>query len=74
MIHWLEHQFMELNVIAIVIIFTFVTAMSKANTQKMLMKQSEELVKKIDQLTDEMRGQNSAISRLCEQILGRENR
>lgn len=71
MIHWLEHQFAELNVIAIVIIFTFVTAMSKTNTQKMLTKQSEEFNKKIDEVKDEMRGQNSAISRLCEQILGK---
>lgn len=72
MIHWLEHQFAELNVIAIVIIFTFVTAMSKTNTQKMLTKQSEEFNKKIDEVKDEMRGQNSAISRLCEQILGKD--
>lgn len=71
MIHWLEHQFAELNVVAIIIIFSFVTAMSKTNTQKMLTKQSEEFNKKIDEVKDEMRGQNSAISRLCEQILGK---
>lgn len=71
MVHWIVDQFETLNVLAIVIIFTFVTAMSKANTQKMLMKQSEEFNKKIDELKDEMRGQNSAISRLCEQIIGK---
>ena len=71
MLHWLQHQFAELNVVAIVIIFSFVTAMSKTNTQKMLMKQSEEFNKKIDEMKDEMRGQNSAISRLIEQLLGK---
>ena len=71
MIHWLNQQFETINVIAIIIIFSFVTAMSKTNTQKMLTKQSEEFNKKIDEVKDEMRGQNSAISRLCEQILGK---
>jgi hypothetical protein len=70
---WIMKQFTDLNVLAIIIIFTFVTAMSKMNTQKLLMKQSEEFNKKIDEVKIEMKGENQALSRMIELILSRKS-
>jgi hypothetical protein len=70
---WIIKQFTDLNVLAIIIIFTFVTAMSKMNTQKLLMKQSEEFNKKIDEVKIEMKGENQALSRMIELILSRKS-
>lgn len=67
---WLMHQFQSFNLITILVMISFVTAMSKANLNKQLKLQSEEFNKKIDEIKDEMRGQNTAISRLVEQLLG----
>jgi energy-converting hydrogenase Eha subunit H len=67
---WFFHQMSNFNIITIVIMITFVTMMSKANMNKQLKMQSEEFNKKIDEIKDEMRGQNTAISRLLEQLLG----
>lgn len=64
------HQFQSFNLITILVMISFVTAMSKANLNKQLKLQSEEFNKKIDEIKDEMRGQNTAISRLVEQLLG----
>jgi hypothetical protein len=71
---WIIKQFTDLNVLAIIIIFTFVTAMSKMNTQKLLMKQSEEFNKKIDEVKIEMKGENQALSRMIELILSRKSK
>jgi energy-converting hydrogenase Eha subunit H len=68
---WIFTQLTNFNIITIIIMITFVTMMSKANMNKQLKMQSEEFNKKIDEIKDEMRGQNTAISRLVEQILGR---
>jgi energy-converting hydrogenase Eha subunit H len=67
---WIFHQLNNFNIITIIVMITFVTAMSKSNTNKQLKMQSEEFNKKIDEIKDEMRGQNTAISRLLEQLLG----
>jgi ABC-type transporter MlaC component len=56
MTDWLLMQFTELNVLAIVIIFVFVTFTSKANTQKLLKEQSQELYNELEEVKDEIRG------------------
>lgn len=58
MLHWITHQFAELNLVAIIIIFTFVTAMSKANSVKLLKEQSQEIYNQFEELKDEIRGQS----------------
>lgn len=55
MIHWITHQFEELNILAIIIIFTFVTAMSKANSIKLLKEQSQEIYNQFEEIKDEIR-------------------
>jgi hypothetical protein len=56
------HQFKELNLLTILIMIVFVTAMSKANTQKQLKAQSEEFYKEFEEIKDEIRGQHNALS------------
>lgn len=51
---WLLHQLVDINVIAIIIIFTFVTAMSKMNTQKLLKEQSQEIYNQVEQIKAEI--------------------
>lgn len=53
---WLLHQFAHFNVLMILIMILFVTAMSKANTQKMLKEQSQELYAEFEEIKDEIRG------------------
>lgn len=62
MIDWLTKQFTEFNVLTIVVMITFVTTMSKANTNKQLKAQSEEFYKEFEEIKDEIRGQHQAIS------------
>jgi ABC-type transporter MlaC component len=52
---WIYHQITDVNIISIIIIFAFVTAMSKANTQKLLKEQSQELYNELEELKDEIR-------------------
>lgn len=52
---WIMHQFVELNVLAIIIIFTFVTAMSKSNSIKLLKEQSTEIYNQFEEIKDEIR-------------------
>lgn len=53
---WLLSQFENLNVLMLLIMIIFVTAMSKANTQRMLKEQSQELYNELEEIKDEIRG------------------
>lgn len=55
MLTWLMQQFKELNVLTLIIMITFVTAMGRANLNKQLQKQSEEFYKEIEEVKDEIR-------------------
>jgi ABC-type transporter MlaC component len=60
MTNWIVEQFETLNVLSIIIMILFVTAMSKANTQKMLKEQSQELYAEFEEIKDEIRGNSRA--------------
>jgi hypothetical protein len=62
MMDWLTQQFENFNVLTIIVMITFVTTMSKANTVKLLKAQSEEFYKEMEEVKDEIRGQHQAIS------------
>lgn len=53
---WLLHQFEHFNVLMIFVMILFVTAMSRANTQKLLKEQSQELYNELEEIKDEIRG------------------
>jgi ABC-type transporter MlaC component len=53
---WLLHQFESFNILMILVMIIFVTATSKANTQRMLKEQSQELYNELEELKDEIRG------------------
>lgn len=53
---WLIHQFYNVNFVGLFVMILFVTAMSKANTQKMLKEQSQELYNELEEIKDEIRG------------------
>lgn len=54
--NWLLSQFENLNIISLFIMTLYVTAMSKANTQKLLKEQSQELYNELEEIKDEIRG------------------
>lgn len=56
MMNWITEQFETINLLSILIMILFVTAMSKANTQKMLKEQSQELYAEFEEIKDEIRG------------------
>ena len=53
---WLFHQFDHFNVLMILVMIIFVTALSKANTQKLLKDQSQEIYAEFEEIKDEIRG------------------
>jgi energy-converting hydrogenase Eha subunit H len=59
---WIVSQFENFNLLTIIVMITFVTTMSKANTNKQLKAQSEEIYKEFEEVKDEIRGQHQAIS------------
>ena len=61
MTSWIVEQFETLNVLSILVMIIFVTAMSKANTQKMLKEQSQELYAEFEEIKDEHRGISQSI-------------
>lgn len=61
MINWLLHQFESLNVLMLIIMITFVIALSKSNNQKMLKEQSQEFYNDIEEIKDEIRGQHQSL-------------
>lgn len=54
MVNWLIHQFETLNVLMLVIMIGFVTALSKSNNQKMLKEQSQEFYNDIEEVKSEI--------------------
>ena len=61
---WLFSQFDHFNFLTIIIMITFVTTMSKANTTKQLKAQSEEFYKEMEEVKDEIRGQHDSLADL----------
>jgi hypothetical protein len=53
---WLLYQFEHFNVLMILVMIIFVTAMSRANLQKQLKAQNEEVYKEFEEIKDEIRG------------------
>lgn len=53
---WLIDQITDFNILMFVAIIIFNTALSKANLQKMLKEQSQELYNDFEELKDEIRG------------------
>jgi hypothetical protein len=53
---WLFTQFEHFNILMLIVMIIFVTAMGKANTQKLLKEQSQELYNELEELKDEIRG------------------
>lgn len=51
---WIVHQITDLNILTILIMITFVTTMSKANTTKLLKQQSTEIYHDIEEIKDEI--------------------
>jgi energy-converting hydrogenase Eha subunit H len=60
--NWIIDQIKNFNLLTIIVMITFVTTMSKANTNKQLKAQSEEIYKEFEEVKDEIRGQHQAIS------------
>lgn len=55
---WLFHQFETFNVLLLIVILIIQLFMAKANTQKMLKEQSQELYNELEEIKDEIRGNN----------------
>ena len=53
---WLFYQFEHFNVLMLMVIFVFTTVLSRANLQKQLKEQSQELYAEFEELKDEIRG------------------
>lgn len=66
MINWLIHQFENLNVLMLIIMIGFVTALSKSNNQKMLKEQSVEFYNDIEEVKDEIRGLHQSLTALIQ--------
>jgi hypothetical protein len=56
MIDWITGQFETLNVVSLVIMIVFVSMLSRANLQKQLKAQNEEVYKEFEEIKDEIRG------------------
>jgi len=61
---WLLSQFAHFNVLTIIMMISFVTAMSKSNLNKQLKKQSEEIYKDFEEIKDEIREHHANIQTL----------
>ena len=61
---WIWSQFTHFNVLTIIVMIGFVTAMSKSNMNKQLKKQSEEIYNEFEEVKDEIRGQHASITAL----------
>jgi hypothetical protein len=51
---WLLIQFEHFNILTIIVMITFVTMLSKANTTKLLKEQSQEIYNDIEEVKDEI--------------------
>lgn len=56
MIQWIVHQLENFNLLMILVMVIFVTAVNKSNSQKMLKEQSKELYAEFEEIKDEIRG------------------
>jgi hypothetical protein len=54
MSHWIWSQLVHFNVLTIIVMITFVTTMSKTNTNKLLKEQSQEFYNEIEELKQEI--------------------
>ena len=59
MIQWIVQQITDFNMLMFVAIIIFNTALSRANLQKMLKEQSQELYNDFEEIKDEIRGNTS---------------
>lgn len=53
--YWLYYQIEHFNVLMLLVIFIFTTVLSKANTNKLLKEQSQEIYNEFEELKDEIR-------------------
>lgn len=53
---WLIYQIEHFNVLMILVMIVFVSALSRANLQKQLKAQNEEVYKEFEEIKDEIRG------------------
>lgn len=53
---WFYYQFAHFNILMLAVIFIFNVWMAKANTQKLLKEQSQELYNELEEIKDEIRG------------------
>lgn len=51
---WIYYQIIHFNVLTIIIMITFVTTMSKSNTNKLLKEQSQEFYNEIEEVKNEI--------------------
>lgn len=54
MSEWIWSQLVHFNFLTIIVMITFVTTMSKANTNKLLKEQSSEIYNEIEELKQEI--------------------
>ena len=54
MSHWIWSQLVHFNVLTIIVMITFVTTMSKSNTNKLLKEQSQEFYNEIEEVKQEI--------------------
>jgi hypothetical protein len=54
MSEWIWSQLIHFNFLTIIVMITFVTTMSKANTNKLLKEQSSEIYNEIEELKQEI--------------------
>jgi hypothetical protein len=57
---WILSQFQHFNLLTVIVMITFVTAMSKANNTKLLKEQSQEFYNEIEEVKQEIWRANSA--------------
>lgn len=51
---WIYYQIVHFNILTIIIMITFVTTMSKSNTNKLLKEQSQEFYNEIEEVKSEI--------------------
>lgn len=56
MLDWIIKQITDFNVLMLFVFFIFSTVLSKANMQKQLKEQSQELYNELEEIKDEIRG------------------
>jgi hypothetical protein len=57
---WLFHQFDHFNILMILVMIIFVSALSKANTTKLLKEQSQEFYAEFEEIKDVIRQEKNS--------------